>query len=283
MRLICPNCEAQYNVGDDAIPEGGRDVQCSNCQQTWFQTEKPFVEGRGATSALTRPLPKVEVTETSPADATSVISEMMAEDVAEDMADDAAENIKDIIADDTPKTPQVPPRKALDTAVADILREEAEREDSVQKSIPGSDPTPPPLTQTERRIEAVDADETRKRIAQMTEDEGGVRTGEEPAYDDRRSAIPDINEINAALRARAEASDVSGLTEAEKLAAVQRRGFRGGFLAILVLFAILIGPYFFADQITENLPQTRGFMAEYTTTIDQLRVRLDDLVGGFFE
>ena len=38
MRLICPNCSAQYEVPADVIPDEGRDVQCSNCQETWFQT-----------------------------------------------------------------------------------------------------------------------------------------------------------------------------------------------------------------------------------------------------
>lgn len=37
MRLICPNCGAQYEVPDDVIPASGRDVQCSNCGDTWFQ------------------------------------------------------------------------------------------------------------------------------------------------------------------------------------------------------------------------------------------------------
>lgn len=37
MRLICPNCGAQYEVPDDVIPATGRDVQCSNCGDTWFQ------------------------------------------------------------------------------------------------------------------------------------------------------------------------------------------------------------------------------------------------------
>ena len=36
MRLICPNCGAQYEVPDDVIPAEGRDVQCSNCGHTWF-------------------------------------------------------------------------------------------------------------------------------------------------------------------------------------------------------------------------------------------------------
>jgi len=38
MRLTCPNCEAQYEVDEAVIPEGGRDVQCSNCGHTWYQT-----------------------------------------------------------------------------------------------------------------------------------------------------------------------------------------------------------------------------------------------------
>jgi len=37
MRLVCPNCGAQYEVSDEAIPGGGRDVQCSACGHTWFQ------------------------------------------------------------------------------------------------------------------------------------------------------------------------------------------------------------------------------------------------------
>jgi len=37
MRLICPNCVAQYEVDEDVIPPEGRDVQCANCGHNWFQ------------------------------------------------------------------------------------------------------------------------------------------------------------------------------------------------------------------------------------------------------
>lgn len=37
MRLVCPNCEAKYEVPADAIPETGRDVQCANCGHAWYQ------------------------------------------------------------------------------------------------------------------------------------------------------------------------------------------------------------------------------------------------------
>lgn len=37
MRLVCPNCGAQYEVDDRVIPDSGRDVQCSSCGHGWYQ------------------------------------------------------------------------------------------------------------------------------------------------------------------------------------------------------------------------------------------------------
>ena len=37
MRLTCPNCGAQYDVPEAAIPEAGREVQCSACGESWAQ------------------------------------------------------------------------------------------------------------------------------------------------------------------------------------------------------------------------------------------------------
>lgn len=49
MRLICPNCDAQYEVDTAVLPEEGRDVQCSNCGHTWFQTPSvPIAPGEPA-------------------------------------------------------------------------------------------------------------------------------------------------------------------------------------------------------------------------------------------
>jgi len=42
MRLTCPNCKAQYEIDGSAIPDTGRDVQCSACATTWYQ----YPEGR---------------------------------------------------------------------------------------------------------------------------------------------------------------------------------------------------------------------------------------------
>lgn len=55
MRLTCPNCGAQYEVPDDVIPEEGRDVQCSNCGDTWFQHAAGFDPGAAAAAQDSAP------------------------------------------------------------------------------------------------------------------------------------------------------------------------------------------------------------------------------------
>jgi predicted Zn finger-like uncharacterized protein len=52
MRLVCPNCDAEYEVDDHAIPRAGRDVQCSNCGHAWFQTHPEVEAEREAEAAL---------------------------------------------------------------------------------------------------------------------------------------------------------------------------------------------------------------------------------------
>lgn len=37
MRLVCPSCDAEYEIARSAIPRSGREVECSNCGHTWFQ------------------------------------------------------------------------------------------------------------------------------------------------------------------------------------------------------------------------------------------------------
>ena len=50
MRLTCPNCGAQYEIPETAIPEAGRDVQCSACGETWAQ-QRPDAALTGAEPA----------------------------------------------------------------------------------------------------------------------------------------------------------------------------------------------------------------------------------------
>ncbi|MEM6306551.1 MAG: zinc-ribbon domain-containing protein [Pseudomonadota bacterium] len=55
MRIICTNCDAEYDIPDEAIPDTGRDVQCSNCSHVWF------VHPHSDPTKQTKTAPKPEV------------------------------------------------------------------------------------------------------------------------------------------------------------------------------------------------------------------------------
>lgn len=94
MRLICPNCGAQYEVDDSVIPAEGRDVQCSDCGQTWFQP---------AAAATPEPQPAPEpVAEPTLEPAPEAMPEMDAED--EEYTEDTV-----VPEDDEPSAADLPP------------------------------------------------------------------------------------------------------------------------------------------------------------------------------
>ena len=51
MRIVCPRCVAQYEVDETAIPETGREVQCANCENIWFQDFIEMLPDRPAETA----------------------------------------------------------------------------------------------------------------------------------------------------------------------------------------------------------------------------------------
>ena len=77
-----------------------------------------------------------------------------------------------------------------------------------------------------------------------------------------------------------DAGNGTRVTEAERVDAMRRRGFRRGFFVVLALFALIVTPYVLADQIMENLPQSRETMVQYVAVIDELRASLVTFVDG---
>jgi predicted Zn finger-like uncharacterized protein len=53
MRLICPECGAEYEAPDSEIPIEGRHVQCTACHTRWF-ARKPVAETVSEDEILTR-------------------------------------------------------------------------------------------------------------------------------------------------------------------------------------------------------------------------------------
>ncbi|MGA0923533.1 MAG: zinc-ribbon domain-containing protein [Lutimaribacter sp.] len=116
MRLVCPNCGAQYEVPEDVIPAAGRDVQCSNCGHTWFVAHPDSAD---ATAMATEVAPEWETPASQPA-----------------AADDSAAYDGDLGEWEAPEDSSLHPnapsapnaRRPLDPNIAELLRQEAERE-----------------------------------------------------------------------------------------------------------------------------------------------------------
>ncbi|SFR58622.1 MJ0042 family finger-like domain-containing protein [Yoonia tamlensis] len=238
MRLICPKCNAQYDIASDAIPAGGRDVQCSSCSHTWFQTEK----APEAASVVTPSAPPKAATDVQKA---------------------------------------ITKRKPLDSSIADILRQEAAREQAEAQASASPAAAPPPTSQS-RPASPVGAEETRRRISMMAEQDANTpatvaaaATGA-VADDANLRSVPSIDEINQQLRARSQSANGANLTEAEHQQVAERKGFRRGFAFVLILVAIAIAPYIFAEQILAQFPQYAGPMETYLEYVDTARLWLNE-------
>ncbi|TAG30248.1 MAG: hypothetical protein EAZ40_01695 [Rhodobacterales bacterium] len=124
MRLVCPNCEAKYEVPEDAIPDIGRDVQCANCGHSWFQVRPrpasavadpaPVAEVAPApaevvTPAVAEPAPEAPAVEAVVEEAVVVSDEAVAEAVVAD-DDNAAAKADDVS----------PVQEAVDAVPADM-------------------------------------------------------------------------------------------------------------------------------------------------------------------
>ena len=253
MRLVCPNCDAEYEVDASAIPDTGRDVQCSNCGHAWFQMSPRVEEELAAEEALFEPPPPLA----------------------------------------EPPPPPAPAPRAVDDSVMQVLREEAEREALARKSetprletqeelglgaaiaatvaaaaAPDPAPTPDPAPED-------DPDPVAQRIARMK--------GIDPAPakpQSRREMLPEIDEINTTLRASSERRSGEAAAVSDSLGGARggSSSFRSGFTLMILLAVGIVALYVMAPKLAQQIPAAKGALEGYVAAIDGLRLWLDGLL-----
>lgn len=256
MRLTCPNCDAKYEVPDEVVPVAGRDVQCSNCGQTWFQHHPDHAPQEDMGLDLGAP------------------------------ADDEE------VAPPPPRPGKEPERRQLDPAVADILRQEAEAEFEARRArqsggletqpdlgLTESDPEPEPQPAPEENADQR-ALEAKKRMARMRGEAEPAAAAGGAALGSRRELLPDIEEINSTLRSESGrgSRDADVHSDAERSGSKRRSGFRRGFMLVMLILALMALVYVYAPQIAANLPQADPYLSAYVTWVDQMRIWLDGQV-----
>jgi len=251
MRLICPNCDAQYEVDDSVIPKDGRDVQCSGCGQTWFQKSAAQMLADGEIPETVEPITPAE--EPAPEPGTSTDS-----DAPPEPSESGAE-------------PEQEPHKT-DESVLDILREEAALEtEARQHDAQGGLDTQPDLGSEHSGLGEETAVGTAAAISDRT---AKLREFETDKTATRRDLLPDIEEINSTLRAETGAEgDVVDVETPRK-----RSKFRLGFSIGLILATAFLLLYIYAPQIVQKFPASEPFMTNYIEKMNGLRDWLDQMM-----
>jgi len=339
MRLVCPNCDAEYEVDDDAIPEAGRDVQCSNCGHAWFQLSPRIEAEAEAEAAVFDPPPDFAIPEPPLRPSSPAPRDPARRVTAEDLTPAAAS-----VADPDPAMPGptvatpavagqtipgVPVRispapempdadapdavlasftplapRTIDDSVLAVLREEAERETAarrddasrrieIQTEMPLSAPQAPAAGPEQRgaaryiaRMKGLDPDPSETGLSARSIPLADAPTAAAPAPDAprpsaRRDLLPDIEEINSTLRASNDRNDAAasgsrGAAPRNAAHATPRKGFRNGFVLMLLVAVLLVAPYALAPRLAAQFPQTSDALGGYVATVDAARLWLDE-------
>lgn len=272
MRLVCPNCDAEYEVDAAAIPDGGRDVQCSNCGHAWFQ-RSPEVEAElAAEEALFDAPPPIVGASAAPRGGPARSAAADGTEQGETDGDDPELDLP--LTEAAPVRAPAPPvpepaLRSIDESVLAVLREEAEREVEARKV-----ETPVVETQTELGLEAPAAGAVARRLARMKgEPEAVVKP------QTRREMLPEIEEINSTLRASSERrSGQSAIAETLGEEGARKSSFRSGFVLMLVLAVALLTAYVMAPKLALQFPAAAGALQAYVAAVDAGRLWLDGML-----
>jgi len=248
MRLTCPNCKAQYEIDGSAIPDTGRDVQCSACATTWYQ----YPEGQDPAPPL-------------PADADH--------DTGAPNGTPAGTGAGPAPQPDT-RTPRI------DQSVLDVLREEAAREltERRRNNTSGLETqgdlglvTRPRPSGTTQRPETADP-------LPGEADAGADTPGPAPS---RRNLLPDIEELSSTLQPGNAPRRTGGAESTLPAAAPDdRAGFRQGLSLVLLVAVLLVGLYALAPMIARNIPALAEPLAGYVALVDSLRASVSETLRG---
>ncbi|AUQ53024.1 zinc-ribbon domain-containing protein [Phaeobacter inhibens] len=289
MRLTCPNCAAQYEVPDDVIPDEGRDVQCSNCGQTWFQAGRALDADDAERAPITDPeladLPPGDVEPAPHAPDQDPLTDDAGDDIAEeaDLPPDEEAPEDQAAEEDTTEEPApdvAATARGLDPAISDILREEAEREASLRAAENST-----LQTQTDLGLDSLPEEESARRAREAREQMARMR-GEDPQQlataetESRRGLLPNIDEINSTLRS-GEGAAAPIAPPMDAAPPKKKRNFTRGFAFALLIALALAMAYDNAPLIAQKLPQADPYLSTYVAKVDAARLWLDTQVRAF--
>lgn len=263
IEIVCPSCQAHYELPDNSIGAEGRKVSCSSCQHKWRAypegMEPVEMEAAETSAASAVPLsghaygaPSGPAAASGPSAAPAVAMAAAAASLGVTEPPAATGSREDQLA-----------------AIRRMLSDLKENADSADRREPEPEPEQPnPVsaaargfyrdTETEERHDPLKA-----RITQV--DTLGRAVKGEPAPN---------NYDAAQLRKRHE-------KRAKRLQRARERrrktgGFLTGFTLVAVVASVVVGLYVMHPQIVASQPELEPAMNQYVSTIDRYRVELGE-------
>lgn len=274
MRLICPNCGAQYEVDDSMVPPDGRDVQCSNCATTWFQAgarrrAAEVDDSIEAASPAVTPRRKPR----KPAQETLDVLRQEAAHEARMREAETLETQEELGLQD-PDDP-IERGKEARARIAELRRPDPEEASEDGPDAKPDDPEPDVAVASEEAVEPTVP------IAPPEAPPEGRPGGS------RRDLLPDIEEINSTLRPDEMGDQPVEIDLApEEAAALVRRkkgGRRIGFGLVLMVAAVALMVYISVPRLSAQFPQFAEPLTAYADWVNDLRMTLNASVEGLVE
>lgn len=294
IRLVCPRCAARYDVPPEVIPPEGRDVQCSNCTHTWFQSAddvQAAPSGPSEPAAAAVNAGQADAVRTGWSGAGEVdVARPNATPVEARPAEPAAAESHGEFPDDPDDdeagraTPRPVQPRSLPPEVSEVFRQEREHETrrraqtgAIESQPDLGLPDPPDDANARRALEA------RERMAFVRTEDPASPPPAFVASGSRRDLLPDVEAISETLRgsdrhARPEGERQARRGRPEPQGASRKTGpggFLHGFVLALALGAIAAAVYVYAPQIIDRQPEAEALLRPYVDAVDDARLWLD--------
>ena len=279
MRLICPSCDARYEVPAGLIGEKGREVRCTNCDHLWYVPPPPM-------------FPALEAPALPP----------QAE--AEDAGMEAEVAEAQVVPDPTDQGPTSEPVEPAEPAGAPDAGETVEPAEApepvespkpMKTAVPGGDVRSRQLAEIRAMLTEVQAQDPGRRQrkgpdAEPADPPTPVSTGRvgsvpppPPLPPGQQGLLPEQDPVaggaDGADKGHPASSDGPALAERtqkrrRRKAAARSGAFMTGVLLAAIVAAVMITLYMLHPQIIARLPGTEAALTQYVATIDSLRVSL---------
>lgn len=260
IEIVCPNCEARYQLPEGSIGPGGRKVSCSSCAHKW----RAHPEGAEDTA------PPAAAAPAAPPPRERTPEEAMAAMAASESAS-------------APSAATPPPasgnRDEQMAAIRRMLSDLKEAADTVPDRSDGAE---------EERKRPEPAPAAPGPSARRRDDDG-------PSRDKLDSHIDDVDKLAKMVKGEptGEGYDAAKLRKrhekrAKRLQKARERrkksgAFLTGFTLVATVSAVMVGLYVMHPQIIAAQPEMEPALVEYVTTVDRYRVEFSETTADWRE